>query len=129
MAVTETPHDGERRVLALDVAVVRNLTDAALELESSLTLIHGPNGAGKSSLLEAVCLALTARSSRTPRQREVIAFGADLARAEATVDAAGERHRFLWSIDRQGERRHLLDAKPGGRNMTDARPPLAVFEP
>src|SRR5438552_1495317 len=113
MAVTETPHDGERRVLALDVAGVRNLTDAApaLELDSSLTLIHGPNGAGKSSLLEAVCLALTARSSRTPRQREVIAFGADLARAEATVDAAGERHRFLWSIDRQGERRHLLDAK------------------
>src|SRR5439155_12856570 len=126
MATTEAPPDrGECRVASIAVAGIRNLADAELELESSLTLIHGPNGAGKSSLLEAVCLALTARSPRTSRQREVITFGADLARAEATVDAAGERHRFLWSIDRQGERRHLLDAKPGGRNMTGARPPLA----
>jgi DNA replication and repair protein RecF len=130
MATTETPPDrGECRVASIAVAGIRNLADAELELESSLTLIHGPNGAGKSSLLEAVCLALTARSPRTSRQREVIAFGADLARAEATVRRSGERHRFLWSVDRRAERRHLLDGKPAGDRARDMRPPLAVFEP
>jgi DNA replication and repair protein RecF len=130
VATTETsPYRGECHLASIAVAGIRNLADAELELESSLTLIHGPNGAGKSSLLEAVCLALTARSPRTSRQREVIAFGADLARAEATVRPSAERHRFLWSVDRRAERRHLLDGKPASDRARDVRPPLAVFEP
>jgi DNA replication and repair protein RecF len=108
---------------------LRNLAAASFDLGSRLTLIHGPNGAGKSSLLEGVCLALTGRSPRTARQREAIAFGADLARAEATVVFGPERRRFLWSSDRAGERRHLLDGKPAGREAAALRPALAAFVP
>lgn len=116
-------------VRSLTVAGVRNLADARLDLGPRLTLVHGPNGAGKSSLLEALCLALTARSPRTARHREVIDFEADMARAEATVSAGEETFRFLWSADRAGERRHLLNGKPAGAEAAASRPPLAVFAP
>ncbi len=116
-------------VSSLEVSGLRNLTAARFDLSSSLTLVHGPNGAGKSSLLEGICLALTGRSPRTARRRETIAFGADLARAEALVSAAEERFRFLWSADRSGETRQLLDGKPIGSRAASIRPALAVFVP
>jgi DNA replication and repair protein RecF len=116
-------------VESLTVAGLRNLAEARFDLGSSLTLVHGPNGAGKSTLLEGLCLALTARSPRTARQREAIAFDAGLARAEAALTSAGERFRFLWSVDRSGERRHLVDGKPATPAAAPARPALAVFAP
>jgi DNA replication and repair protein RecF len=116
-------------VRSLATAGLRNLTDATHPLAPRLTLVHGPNGAGKSSLLEGLCLALTARSPRTARQREAIAFGAPLARAEADLARGSERSRFLWSVDRAGERRHLLDGKAAGMEASRSRPPLAVFVP
>lgn len=116
-------------VRSLATAGLRNLADATHPLTPRLTLVHGPNGAGKSSLLEGLCLALTARSPRTARQREAIAFGARLARAEVELVGRSERSRFLWSVDRAGERRHLLDGKPAGPEATRSRPSLAVFVP
>jgi DNA replication and repair protein RecF len=116
-------------VRSLATAGLRNLADATHPLAPRLTLVHGPNGAGKSSLLEGLCLALTARSPRTARQREAIAFGAPLARAEVEAARGSERSRFLWSVDRAGERRHLLDGKPAGPEASRSRPPLAVFVP
>ena len=113
----------------LAVAGLRNLDEAKLDLGAGLTLIHGPNGAGKSSILEGLCLALTGRSPRTARQREAITFGADFARAEAGVTGDSEQHSFLWSADRSGERRHLLDGNPAGSRAAEARPALAIFEP
>jgi len=116
-------------VRSLATAGLRNLADATHPLASRLTLVHGPNGAGKSSLLEGLCLALTARSPRTARQREAIAFGAPLARAEAEIARGSDRSRFLWSVDRAGERRHLLDGKAATAEASRSRPPLAVFVP
>ena len=107
----------------------RNLAGGRVELGPGITLIHGPNGAGKSSLLEALFLALTGRSPRTRRDREAIAFDADLARVEVEVMSEGEGRSFLWSASRSGERRHLLDGSPVGPEATDARPPIAVFLP
>ncbi len=116
-------------VSSVEVSGLRNLTAARFDLSSSLTLVHGPNGAGKSSLLEGICLALTGRSPRTARRRETIAFGSDLARAEALVTEADERFRFLWSADRSGEARHLLDGKPLTSEAAAIRPSLGVFVP
>jgi DNA replication and repair protein RecF len=118
-----------RSVRSLTTSGVRNLVPATVELGSALTLVWGPNGAGKSSLLEALCLALSGRSPRTARQREAIAFGVRLARAEAVVEADGRRHDFLWAASRDGERRHSLDGSPAGHSAADARPPLTAFVP
>ena len=116
-------------VSSLACTGLRNLAPATFPLDASLTLIHGPNGAGKSSLLEGICLALTARSPRTARQREAIAYGARLARAEVEVARGGEGTSFLWSASRDGDRRHLVDGKPATPEASLARPTLAVFVP
>jgi DNA replication and repair protein RecF len=114
-------------VRALRLLAFRNLASADVELADGVTLLWGPNGAGKTNVLEALCLVLSGRSPRTRTERETISFGEPLARVEATVDAAGEPREILWSLARDGDRRHTID----GANVTPAteRPPLAIFLP
>jgi DNA replication and repair protein RecF len=117
------------RVAALETLCFRNLTPGRLDLGEGITLLWGPNGAGKTNVLEAICLALSGRSSRTRNEREVIAFGQQLTRIEAEVTDDCETHAFLWSLDRSGERRHLVDDSPATAEHAELRPPLAVFVP
>ncbi len=117
------------RLERLSTLGVRNLAGGEVELGADITLLWGPNGAGKTSLLEAICLALTARSPRTSREREVISFSASLARAEATVGGAGGSRTFLWSLSRDGERRYLVDGAPAAPGAAGERPGLVVFLP
>jgi DNA replication and repair protein RecF len=49
-------------------------------------LVWGPNAAGKTSLLEAIVLAAWGHSHRTTTDVELVRWGADLARVEASVD-------------------------------------------
>ena len=114
---------------ALQTLGFRNLTAGRLGLGEGVTLLWGPNGAGKTNVLEGVCLALTGRSSRTRNERETIAFGEPLARIEAEVVDRGESRSFLWSMDRAGERRHLVDGSSAGAEHAELRPPLAIFLP
>ncbi len=108
----------------------RNLAAGRLGLGEGVTLLWGPNGAGKTNVLEAICLALSGRSCRTRNERETIAFGEPLARIEAEVmDGGGDARSFLWSLDRSGERRHLVDGSPAGAEHAELRPPLAIFLP
>jgi len=62
---------------------------AALEVEfgPGPHLVWGPNAAGKTSLLEAIVLAAWGHSHRTATDAELVRWGADLARVEATVDS------------------------------------------
>jgi DNA replication and repair protein RecF len=117
------------RVAALQTLGFRNLAPGRLGLGEGITLLWGPNGAGKTNALEAICLALSGRSSRTRNDREAIAFGEPLARIEVEVTDAAETHAFLWSLDRSGERRHLVDESPATAEHAGLRPPLAIFLP
>jgi DNA replication and repair protein RecF len=108
---------------------LRNLAACRVELGPGINLLWGPNGAGKTNLLEATYMALAGRSCRTRDDREAIAFGRRLARAEAEVrDTAGHRS-FLCSIGRGPDRRHLVDGVPAGPESASLRPALAVFMP
>jgi DNA replication and repair protein RecF len=107
----------------------RNLSACEVELGPGVNLLWGPNGAGKTNLLEATYTALAGRSCRTRDDRETIAFGRPLSRAEATVSAAGYEHRFLSSVSRTDGRRHLLDGAAAGPEAAEMRPALAVFMP
>jgi DNA replication and repair protein RecF len=113
----------------VSVVGLRNLVAQELDLADGLTLLWGPNGAGKTNLLEAVCLALSGRSCRTRNQREAIAFGDRMARVEATLSRDGQSHRLLWSLDRSGERRHLVDGKAAADDQLAVRPALSIFLP
>jgi DNA replication and repair protein RecF len=111
----------------------RNLADAEIELGPGLTVLHGPNGAGKTNLLEAVFFALTGRSCRTRRERETIAFGADLARVEARLepdpDEAVDPIRMLASISSGESRRRLVDGAPAQSSDDRRRPAISIFMP
>ena len=82
-------------------------------------------------MLEALYFALTGRSFRTSDRRDLIPFGAPLARVEAVVrDADGAEHRLLASVSRGEGRRHLLDGNPvDAATAARHRPPVAVFSP
>jgi DNA replication and repair protein RecF len=117
------------RVTALRTLGFRNLVPAQLRLGEGITLLWGPNGAGKSNALEALCLALSGRSCRTRNEREAIAFGEQLARIEVEVADGSETRGFLWSLDRSGERRHLVNESPATAEHYELRPPLEIFLP
>ncbi len=119
------------RVVAAEARPLRSLSEARIELEDGILSLIGPNGAGKTNMVEALYFALTGRSFRTTDRRELIPFGAQFARSQATTrDADGIEHRLLASVSRAEGRRHLLDgdqAEP--REIARHRPPVAVFSP
>jgi DNA replication and repair protein RecF len=117
------------RVTRLRVLGFRNLGDSELEPGPGITLLWGPNGAGKTNLLEALFTGLAGRSFRTRNERETVAFGEPMARVEVEVADEVEERTFLWSLARNGERRHLLDGSAMTTELADRRPPLAVFLP
>jgi DNA replication and repair protein RecF len=119
------------RVTAVEASPLRSLSDVRVELGEGIVSLIGPNGAGKTNLLEALYFALTGRSFRTTDRRELIPFGAQLARAEAVVrDEDGVEHRLLASVSRSDGRRHLLDGSAADpATLTRHRPPVAVFSP
>jgi DNA replication and repair protein RecF len=117
------------RVTHLRVRGFRNLRRQEVELGPRVTLLWGPNGAGKTNLLEALFVGLAGSSCRTRRDREALAFTEPLARVEVDVADAIEERTFLWSLARDGERRHLLDDRPLGPDRALDRPALAVFLP
>ncbi len=118
-------------VTAVEARPLRSLSGVRLELGEGVLSLIGPNGAGKTNLLEALYFALTGRSFRTSDRRELIPFGAKLARTEATVrDGDGVEHRLLASVSRADGRRHLLDGNPAEpAEILRHRPPVAVFSP
>jgi DNA replication and repair protein RecF len=116
-------------VRLLEAHGFRNLGEAGVQLAEGVTLVHGPNGAGKTNLLEAVCFGLTASSWRTRADRELIRFGAGLARAEVTVEDGDERRRFVASVTRGDGRAHRLDGNPVPGEVASLRPAVAVFSP
>ncbi len=111
---------------AVECRGFRNLVDARTRLGSDIVVVHGPNGGGKTNLLEAVYFGLTGRSFRTGNDRDMIRFEEGGARVE--LELTGQVGRLLASLDRSGERRHLL----GGSPLTGEpgeRPLVSVFHP
>jgi DNA replication and repair protein RecF len=118
-------------VTAIEARPVRSLERIRVELEPGIVTVVGANGVGKTNLVEALYFALTGRSFRTSDRRDLIPFGASLARAEATVrDADGLERHLLASVSRTEGRRHLLDGGPADpATLARNRPPVAVFAP
>jgi len=118
-------------VTAIEAKPLRSLERVRVELSPGIVSVIGPNGTGKTNLVEALYFALTGRSFRTSDRRDLIPFGASLARAEATVrDEDGIEHKLLASVSRSEGRRHLLDGDPAApATIARNRPPVAVFAP
>jgi DNA replication and repair protein RecF len=111
----------------------RNLEDAEIGLGAGLTVIAGPNGAGKTNALEALYFALTGRSCRTRREREMIAFGESLCRAEVVLaPEPGEDAdpiRMLATVSTTEGRRRRVDGRDADATDDRRRPAVSVFMP
>jgi DNA replication and repair protein RecF len=112
-------------VAAVETRGFRNLADLRVELGPAVAVLHGPNGAGKTNLLEAIYFGLAARSFRTGNDRDMIAFEEPSARVE--LELGGEDSTLLAALDRNGERRHVLDGRP--LRGAGERPLVSVFHP
>ena len=115
-------------VESLELRDFRSYESASLELGEGLTVLHGPNGAGKTNLLEALYCGCTGSGARTRRDRDLVRFGAKVARVEVRTRSAGCAH-LLRVVVNPGEGKALrLDGRrvehlQGG----EARPLVSVF--
>ncbi len=118
-------------VASAEAAPLRSLELLRVEMQPGVLCLVGPNGAGKTNFLEALYFALTGRSFRTSDRRDLIPFGAPLARAEVRVaEDDGSERTLLASVSRGEGRRHLLDGSPAdAATISRHRPPVAVFAP
>jgi DNA replication and repair protein RecF len=108
----------------------RSYERAQAELGAGLTVVVGPNGVGKTNLLEGIYFALTARSCRTSNERELLHFGAEVARAEAEVEAEDGLHLLEVGFKPGDPKRLRVDGAPVERFGPDVpRPLVVVFLP
>ena len=108
----------------------RNLEQVESPLGESVTVVHGPNGAGKTNVLEAIYFGCTARSCRTSNERELVRFGAQVARVEVEIEAEDGAHRLEVGIEPGAAKRVKIDgADVAGPAGTEARPLVSVFMP
>src|SRR5215218_9211329 len=118
------------RATRLSLRNFRSYEAAEVRLGPGLTVVTGPNGAGKTNLLEAVYFACTGRSCRTGNEREVVRFGAGVARLELDAERDGESHRITVGFE-PGEAKRLQVDGATVDKLTDAsaRPLVSVFLP
>jgi DNA replication and repair protein RecF len=118
------------RVTRLTVRDFRVYDQAEIALGDGLTVVTGANGAGKTNLLEALYMGCTGRSFRTSNEREVVRFGAEVARIELRARDADGEHELSVGL-RPGEAKRLTVDGARVERLTDApgRPLVGVFAP
>lgn len=109
---------------------VRSHTAAVLRPGPGLTVLHGPNGAGKTNVLEALYLGCTGRSFRGASDRELVRFGAPVARVEVDCQDRDGAHTLSVGVQPGERKRMRVDGAPIER-LTDTplRPLVSVFAP
>ena len=86
----------------------RNFPATDLTFPEDGVIIVGPNGSGKSNLLEALYYLEIFRSFRGARDAEIVAFGQDVFRVEASIEKAGE-HRKLAAAWQRSTRKKKVE--------------------
>src|SRR5215210_821652 len=118
------------RVTRLSLRNFRSYEAEEVRLGPGLTVITGANGAGKTNLLEGLYFACTGRSCRTANEREVVRFGAGVARLELDAEAAGEEHSITVGFaPGEAKRMHVDGAAVDRLTDSSARPLVSVFLP
>ena len=118
------------RVTRVSARDFRNLERVEAALADAVTVVHGPNGAGKTNLLEALYFGCTARSCRTSNERELVRFGAKVARVEVELEAEDGAHRLEVGLEPGDAKRVTLDGPPIAAPLgAEVRPLVSVFMP
>src|SRR6195256_896894 len=118
------------RIVRLRLRDFRSYAAADVRVGAGVTVVHGRNGAGKTNLLEALYVGCTGASWRTASDRELVRFGADVARVELDAEAEDGAHAFSVGLE-PGKRKRLHADGVAVDRLADvaARPLAAVFLP
>ncbi len=105
----ETTHEqvGSAMLRTVSLRGFRNFPALDLTLPDGGVIIVGPNGSGKSNLLEALYYLEIFRSFRGARDRELVTFGEDVFRVEATVERMGEETRLAAAWQKSTRRKKV----------------------
>lgn len=130
-----SPSGGERPrppplwLARLEVRDVRNIERLELEPSRRLTVLTGPNGQGKTSVLEAIYLAATSKSFRTPRLDELVRHGERAGRVRAVFREGGSAVGREQIVGVEGARRSVkLDGKrPPSLGHFAVKSPVVCF--
>lgn len=99
-------------LLRIQIANLRNLASANLDLSPAFNFFVGANGAGKSSVLEAVGLLASGRSFRTSDLKEMIRHGQSSCHVFAEIAIGHMSHRFGLARMRSGGFEARVDGEP-----------------
>ncbi len=117
-------------MLSLSLRDFRGYHDAHVVLGDGLTVVTGPNGAGKTNLLEGLYFGCTGRSCRTSNEREVVRFGAGVARTVLSCQDEDGLHELSVGFAPGDPKVTRVDGAAVERMLDVAtRPLVSVFLP
>lgn len=100
------------RLLNLVIQDFRNLELVQLDTDARFVVFAGENAQGKTNCLEAIYGLSTLKSFRARRNRELIRFGADIARVGGAVMDEGIRRKFRFTVSSAGRMGEVDDKRP-----------------
>ena len=95
------------RVKTLSLTNFRNYEQQTIEPHEGVTVFTGQNAQGKTNILEALHLCCLGRSHRTPRDEELIRWGAPGALVRAQTEQRDGTHDVSITLER-GQRRKKI---------------------
>ncbi len=113
----------------LTVHDFRNLKSVEIGPSSQANILYGDNGQGKTSLLEAIYLALTTRSFRTHRHREMILHGASAGSAKLDLMYNDVQRQQLVVVATARKSFKLDGQVPSSIAYYAVQSPVVVFHP
>ncbi len=119
------------RLLNANLLGFRNLTEAQLVFSPGVNIFVGDNGQGKTNLLEALNYPALGRSFRGAADRELIAFGRDVAHVEITAGGEDDTEQvFEYGLQRDGTRRVRVDGEVlVAKHLLVGRLATVVYDP
>ncbi len=105
------------RVKTLSLHEFRNYEQATITPGEGVTVFVGPNAQGKTNILEALHLCCIGRSHRTPRDEELIRWGADAARVHTLTEQRDGTHEVTILLSKAQKKRKQvrIGARPAER--------------